>query len=242
MALVLGACAPTTPTYTPPVKLPPIRVGVFPEVENFAQPGETATEVRGFEADLFQAIAAQAGWQVEWVPLAGETLLPTVLSQCSVDAAISSLPIQAKAAWLYSEPYYTTSLALVTQSANPRLRGLEDLNGMRVGLIAGSPALAQAQPGWQVTAYETTYLAFKDLMDGYTDAVITDQPRARSYANLKANQLKIVAQGLGEVQFGIAVCAKQPQTLATINAALTQFRQDGRLNALLQTWEKTEKP
>jgi|GEM_PF-2676536 len=243
-ALLLTACAPATPTYTPPVKLTPLRVAVFPEVEKFAQPGQTPNSVQGFEADLFNAIAAQAGWQVEWVPLAGETLLAATLSQCSVDAAISSLPIQDAPGWVFSDPYYETSLALVVQQSNPRIASLTDLSGMRVGLQTGSPAqaFAQTSSGWQVESYETTYLTFKELMDGYVDAVITDLPRARTYANIKPNQLKIIAENLLPVQFGIAVCPQQPQTLKAINAALEQLQQNGELTALKQTWGLSETP
>jgi len=109
-----GTPRPTTssdPTTTPETTFDDsdflIPVGIDPTTAPFAS--EDGGEFVGFEVELLQAIGEDSGYDIEFVPLAADELIPAVEAG-EVKAAIGSLPIAADSAEtiFFTRPYYKT--------------------------------------------------------------------------------------------------------------------------------------
>ena len=84
-----------------------IPVGIDPTTAPFA--AEEGGEFVGFDIELMQAIGEDSGYDIEFVPLPAEELIPAVESG-EIKAAIGSLPITSESADAvnFTRPYYTT--------------------------------------------------------------------------------------------------------------------------------------
>jgi polar amino acid transport system substrate-binding protein len=234
VSLVGAACGPQTPASAPKV-----RVGVDATLPPFETLDPATNNPVGFDIDLIQAIARKTGLNIELVNKDASQVIAMV-GQCQLDAGISAIAISAalEQKMDFSDPYYTTSQVLVVKKGNIVITGLDTLTGMLVGTQAGTPSEIEAgkQPGVQVQVYPSFYLAIQDLITGYTDAVIADRPHALVDVNKKPNNLKIVGDAFGSVNYGIAVCKQQAALLGSLNTGLAALKADGTLDRLIQKW------
>jgi len=239
----LSACIPqrTPPEVdaTPIGARPVLRVGVDVKFPPFTQTGADGTTPVGFEIDVIETVAARAGFEVEFIPTEYNQLLVFV-SQCQLDAGISGITITdpLKETLNFTTPYFTTGQVVVVKEGNILIHGKDDLAGMKVGTQDNTPSedalnsLAQAEK----LKYGTFYLAFQDLINGYIDAVVTDYPRALGYVNATRNHLKITGAEFGLVEYGIAVCKNEVDTLKKLDPELAAIRQSGLLDRLVKKW------
>ncbi len=193
----------------------------------------------GFDIEVMEAIAARAGFEVEFVDVGYDELLARV-GQCELDAGISAIAITdaLRQQFDFSDPYYTAGHVLVVKEGNIEITGLESLPGMTVGTQAGSLSELEAGkiPGVDLNAYGNFALSFQELIGGYIDAVIADQPRALGYVNVKPNNLKIVGEVFGRLDYGVAVCKDRADLLAKINDGIAKLKANGTLERLVRKW------
>lgn len=244
--ILLSACAGLpAATPTPTVSGPKIRVGVDASLPPFEFEGSAPDEVVGFDVDLIKEIAARAGLQIELVKVGYNTLMPFVV-RCDLDAGISAIPA---ADWAgqpvdFSDPYYSTGLVVLVKQGNITLTGREALAGMQVGTQAGSlgQTILTQDRSIQSLTYDNYYLAVQQLAGGHIDAVLADRPRAQSFVDVKRNDLKIVGDDFGQVDYAIATCRQKPELNKQINAGLAQVKEDGTLEKLARQWKVDLKP
>jgi ABC-type amino acid transport substrate-binding protein len=258
ISLLLGACSgKSTATPTPgngdaappsaetPINgdaalpLTKVRIGVdatFPPFESFDRNKKEST---GFDVELMRAIAAREGLDVEFANVEKNRLLTGVLN-CEYDAGISAISMtdELKQQIVFSEPYLSVGQVVVVKKGNITITGRDLLSGMTVAVQLGSPVVAEMQsiPDVQLLAYPSIDAAFTDLIAGYIDAVVAGKPRAQSYVNIPANNLKIVGEEFGGEDYGIAVCNTNAELAAKINAGLGAVKADGTLDKLAQQW------
>ena len=221
--------------------LPPsiIRIGTdarFPPFETFDMNMQIAT---GFDIDLINAIAAKTGLEVVIYNVDLNQLL-TGLSRCQYDLGISGISAtdELKQYMNFSDPYYSTGQVVVVKKGNITINGRDQLPGMTVGVKSGSPgALEIARiPQAQSQVYNSYDLAFNDLITGDIEAIIAELPRALSYVKINANNLKIVGEEFGSVQYGIAICKNRSDLLKKVNDGLAAIEADGTLEELVKKW------
>jgi len=221
--------------------LPPstIRIGTdarFPPFEIFDMNKQV---VAGFDIDLMNAIAAKTGLEVVINNVDLDQLLTGIL-RCQYDLGISGISTtdELKQLMNFSEPYYSTRQVVVVKKGNITINGRDQLVGMTVGAKAGSPgALEIAEiPQAQLQEYTSYDLAFQNLIIGDIEAIIVELPRALSYVKIKANNLKIVGEEFGSVQYGIAICKNRADLLKKVNDGLAALEADGTLEKLKQKW------
>lgn len=241
-SLLLAACIPqrepagslSTPTPSQPV----LRVGVDTSLPPFTRTGANGKPA-GFEIDLMEQLGRQAGYKVEFVPTDYNQLL-IFLSDCRLDAGIAGIIISddLSKAMEFTRPYYVTGQALVVKKGNVEINGPQDLAGKEVGTQNNSPAEAELDqiPGAQKLEYATYFLAYQDLINGYIDAVISDYPRARVYADASRNNLRIAGEPFGRAEYGVAVCKQKPEARGKIDAALKALVDNGTVDRLLRRW------
>ena len=123
----------------------------------------------------------------------------------------------------------------ITQTDKTDWKTLKDLQGKKVGTITGFsfiPEMRKIQ-GLQVTLYDTSDAAVRDLLAGRIDAVIGDPP-VMQYAISRNAQWHLhfnaftdndpdfpLLTGLGQVVFGFN--KDNPQLLAAVNAQIQEL-------------------
>jgi ABC-type amino acid transport substrate-binding protein len=223
----------------PAAPLPRIRVGVDAVLPPFETTGADANQVIGYDIDLMKSIAARTGFEVEFVKVEYTNLIKLV-SVCRLDGAISAIPIKddLKQQMIFSQPYYTTGHVVVVKKGNISIMGRESLSGMTVGSQEGTLSELEVKklPGVTPRVYATYFAAFEDLVNGYIDAVIADKPRAERYVGIKRNNLKVVGEAFGVIQYGIAVCSDRPDLAGKIDAALSAMKAESALEKLTKKW------
>jgi glutamine transport system substrate-binding protein len=217
-----------------------IRIGMGAYMPPFELVNVYTGELEGFDVDLIEAIAKETDLEIEIIQ-SDFTLLPSLVSQCQFDVAISSIPISEnlKQQMDFSDPYFVTDHTLVVKEGNIEITGIDTLSGMRVSTQVDSPSELELRKITDIHAETngTFRAAFQDLVAGYTDAVIADTPRAERYAEIKPYKLKVVGEPFGDtISYGIAVCKERPDVLEKINEGLRIVTENGTLKRLTRKW------
>ena len=193
----------------------------------------------GFDIDLMDAIAQQAGFQVEFIEVAWDGLL-TSITDCEYDVAIAAITItpERQANMLFSDPYINDGQVIVAQVDNPAITGLDSLNGRPVAVQVGTLAeeFLRDFPEVITVPYDDISYAFEALADGSVDALITYHTLALQYNSDYSGELVIVGEPLTHEGIGIALCRDNTALQAVINQALAELSAEGFIEALTHTW------
>ena len=199
----------------------------------------TTSQIVGFDIDLFNAVAKEAGLKVEFVNVAWDPLLAG-MAQGTYDAAISSITITADRAksMLFSDPYFAAGQIVTVQLSNISIESKYDLSGKTVGVQLGTTGDIEVQKIAGATAkpYDDIGLAFQDLMNGQIDAVVCDNPVALSYVGKNATKLKIVGKTFTDENYGIAMPKGSEALQEKINTALRKIKQGSTIADLTAKW------
>lgn len=200
-----------------------VRIATDATFPPFEMVDEATKELIGFDIELMEAVAVQAGIQYEFVNLPFDPMLAG-LSECQYDMAIAAITItdERKAQFLFSDPYVDAGQIITVKAGNTRIQGKEDLNGMIIGAQLGTTGEIEAQAieGVEYKPYDTYDLAFLDLINGQIDAVIADNPTALGFIEKNPDKLMTVGEVFTSEFYGIAICKTRQDLLDKINPAL----------------------
>jgi ABC-type amino acid transport substrate-binding protein len=228
------------PTLVPGV----LRIGTYfvnPPFEYISRGKEV-----GFEVDLIREIASRLHLRPLFVDTRWEAILQQ-LRDGDYDCIVGGITITParKETLAWSEPYMTTTLSLVINSAKtPQISSLADLKDAEVGVQAATTdydvAMAMQQHGQigsvKVYPFARIAEAMTDLAAGRITAVIKVYPVAAWLAR-RAAGLRIVAQVPNDPQpLGIGFNKNNPELLAAVNSALFGVKQDGSYARLARRW------
>lgn len=199
---------------------------------------EKTKAIVGFDIDLMNAIAKEAGFQVEYKNVPFDPLLAGMASG-QYDAAISSITIteERKKNMLFSDPYFAAGQLVVVQSSNTTIKSQADLKGKKVGAQVGTTGAEEAQNlGAVLKTYDDIGSAYLDLVNGQIEAVVADNPLAIGYVRKYEGKLKAVGQPFTNEQYGIAVKKGNEKLLADINRGLKAVQDKGLIKEYEQKW------
>ncbi|PJF43859.1 MAG: basic amino acid ABC transporter substrate-binding protein [Phototrophicales bacterium] len=218
-----------------------IRVGTdaaYPPFEELNEDGEFV----GFDIDLMEAIAEDAGFEIEWINAPFDTIF-TALAEGEFDAVISAATITEEREEIvdFSEPYFVASQSIaVSLDLAEEVFGPEDLVGLRIGVQLGTTGELYAQEeleGVEIFSFDTAPLAFQALGQGDVDAVIVDTPTTEEILATNPDlEAVIVGEPLTEEFYGIAVNEDFPELLEAINLSLENIIQDGTYAEIYEEW------
>jgi polar amino acid transport system substrate-binding protein len=132
----------------------------------------------------------------------------------------------------------------ITQSSKTDWSHLKDLEGKKVGTITGFSFIPELRKisGLQLTMYDTSDAAVRDLLAGRIDAVIGDPP-VMQYAISRNAQWKLkfnafadsnpdypLLTGLGQVVFGLS--KDNPELAKAVNAEIAKLWQNCELKKI----------
>jgi arginine/lysine/histidine/glutamine transport system substrate-binding and permease protein len=246
--MMLAAVVPATATNTAPnpegesqVVGEVIRVGTDAAYPPFEELDEDGNFV-GFDIDLMNAIAEDAGFEVEFINAPFDTIF-TALSEGEFDAVISASTITEEREEIvdFSDPYFVASQAISVRIEDEEdIAGPEDLVGLRIGVQLGTTGDAYATDeleGVEISRFDTAPLAFQALGQGDVDAVIVDTPTSEEIlATTPELEATIVGEPLTEEFYGIAVREDFPELLEAINLSLENVIEDGVYAEIFEEW------
>ncbi len=205
----------------------------FPPME-FTQSGVRT----GFDIELTEALAKEAGKTIQWTDIDFKGLIPAVLSD-RADAAVSAIYITdaRKQVVDFSNPYYAGGLVVLTKKDGP-IKSLKDLDGKKVSVQVGTKSVKYLQehfPKVQRVEVEKNEEMFNLVGVGRVDAAVTGKPAAKLYAQSHPD-LTVLDEQITTEEYGIAVSKNQPELLAALNAALDRIKANGTYQKIVDKW------
>lgn len=205
----------------------------------FESINEQTKEFEGFDIDLMNAIAKEAGFEVKWENVPWDALLAG-MGTGQYDAAISAMTILPERAeqFNFSDPYYAAGQVIAVRIDNTDITKKEDLVGKKAGGQLGTTGVIEIEKiqGAEVKNYDSIDQAFLDLINGQIDAVVADNPLVLAYVAKNADKLKVVGEPFTGEQYGIAVKKGNEALVAKINTALKKLKDQGYLDQLNEKW------
>jgi polar amino acid transport system substrate-binding protein len=230
VSLVLTACGQKTSA---------VKVATDATFPPFETIDEQTKQPVGFDIDMMEAVAKEAGFKVEWVNI-GFDAVTSGVSQCQYDAAAAAITItdERKKNALFSDPYINAGQIITVAIDNTTINGVADLSGKKVGAQLGTTGEIEAKniAGVEVKSYDTYDLAFLDVINGQIDAVIADYPTALGFIGQNADKLKTTGEVFTNESYGIMVCKDKTDLVDKINKALATLKANGTITKLEQKW------
>ncbi|MFP4565309.1 MAG: basic amino acid ABC transporter substrate-binding protein [Spirochaetaceae bacterium] len=196
----------------------------------------------GFDIDLMNRIAEEAGFEVEIQNTAWDGIFAG-LGAGEYDAVISSVTItdERDETMDFSEPYINAGQVLIVHQSTSGVSTLEDLRGEQVGAQIGTTGAIEVQnmDDVELRTYDEIGLAVEDLANRRISGVVADTPIAANYALQNedyADSLKIVGEPFTNEFYGIAVREGNDEVLAMIDEGLAAAREAGYIEELEDKW------
>ena len=206
---------------------------------------ENTGEIIGFDMDLIAAIGEDQGFQVEFVDMAFESLIPAIETGNGdiIAAGMWSGDPERIAKVDFSETYWTDGAALLVKTENTAITGLDSLTAdMKVATqIATNYAddlQAMVEEGTLGEAvildgFDTCVL---QLINGDVDAVMAGASIVQAYMDKNPEALKVVGDKASYEDLGFAVQKGNAELLEKINAGLANVKENGTYDELLKKW------
>lgn len=233
LSLLLAGCA------CPKSKVGKVVVGVNAEYPPFEFVDESG-ELAGFDIDMMNAIAEEAGFEIEWVNTKWDGIF-VALASGEFDAVCSAASITEERLETvnFSDPYFDAGQIITIRADETEITSADDLAGKKVGVQLGTTGdiWLTDETEADVVRYEENTLAFQALANGDVDAAVCDN--AVAYEIVRANPemgLKVLPEVYGAEQYGIAVSKDKPDVLAAINEGLAAIKKSGKYDEIFSKY------
>lgn len=220
------------------------KVGTEPTFPPF-DTTDDAGNIVGFDMDLITAIGEDQGFQVEFVNLQFDSLIPALQSgQIDIIAAgMNSEDEERKEEVDFGTPYYDSGLVVAVKADNTTINGVDDLTpdmkvAAQIGTTGADKATALADEGKIAEAVILNGLdtAMMQLINGDVAAVINDQPVTKAYIAKQPDQIKIVGEVMNAEAYAIAVQKGNTELLDKINTGMQNLKDNGKFDEIFAKW------
>lgn len=199
----------------------------------------------GFDIELWQAIAQEAGLTYRLQPMDFNGIIPGLQTR-NIDAALAGITIRddRKKVIDFSDPYYESGLAILVGTDNTNIKTAKDLEGKTVAVKIGTVAvdyLKENLPTANLKLFPNIDNAFLELATGRVDAVVHDTPNLQYFAQTGGKgKVKVVGSLRSGDYYGIAF-PKGSELVPVVNKALKALNENGKYDAIYAKWfgEKT---
>lgn len=223
---------------------PTVRVGTEGTYPPFSYADPKTGNLTGFDIDVIKAVAAKAGWTLQFTTGSFDSLFPA-LDAGRIDVIANQVTIEPDRAahYLFSTPYTYSHGVIVTAADTDDITTLADLKGKTV---AESPTSNWSQvakaAGAKIQYVDQFSQAAALLVQGRVDAVVNDNIAVLDYlATSGSTKIKIAGDAGGAVSRQAFPFRKSdPQLRAQANAALAALTKDGTLARISKRYFGTD--
>lgn len=195
----------------------------------------------GFEVDLAKAIAEKLGLAPEFQPTKWDGLL-AALQSGRVDVVINQVTVtdERTQTFDFTEPYTVSGIQIIaTPATAAQIKGPEDLAGRPVGVVLGTTYeewLRENVPDADIRTYDDDPTRNQDLRAGRIDAILNDRLIVASLLEQFQGQIVAVGEPFATQEQAIAVAKGREDLLDSLNQALSELRQEGKLAEISTKW------
>lgn len=205
-----------------------------------------AGEIIGFDMDLMNAIAKDQGFKVKYKNLEFDALIPALESKQAdiITAGMNAEDPARQAKVDFSDTYYDSGLVVLVKK-DSNVSGVDSFTSdMAVaGQIGTTSAdlvndLKKESKIAKAVILNKNSEAIQQLENGDIQAVIMDQPVAKSYLskNKHAEKIKVVGEVLNAESYGFAVQKGNKELQAKINEGLKNIKANGTYDKIYKKW------
>ncbi|MDO3638032.1 ABC transporter substrate-binding protein [Mycolicibacterium arseniciresistens] len=225
-----------------------LRVGVaFPDPPFNGMAGDDGRPA-GLDIDLMTAVGEHLGDAVDFVGYEGADFDgifdALVAGEFDCVAAGTTITPEREARAAFAPPYLISGQALAVDAARlPRVRSVDDLDGLTIGVQQGNTSepiaqrLVEEGRAAAVKRYEygDVKTALADLTTGGCDAFMKLAPVLTELVK-HARGVEVVQKGLTTDEIAIAVPAGDQRLLGRITVAQAELEADGTLQGIRRKW------
>jgi polar amino acid transport system substrate-binding protein len=251
--VLLGAAAALTMSGTAKaVTLAEIKKRGFMTVatEDDYQPFEFTKDGKptGYDQELLEMFKKKAGFEIRQDIIPWTGILPGVTTG-KYDAAVTAILVtQERMKTLdFCSPVVESVDYYLKRKGDKKIQGIKDLNGLPLGVEAGSAMLKllpqldemlKATGGklGKIVSYQGYPEAYQDLALGRIDFVVNTRLSLESIAKSKSDTFEIGEPVSKPTYIAWAVVKGNSDLLATLNEFLLGTRKDGSMYALQKKW------
>ena len=195
----------------------------------------------GFDIDLINALATQAGLHVAYTKTDLRYLLPGVTTRLyDVGSACLAITPERQAQVQFTRPYFASGLSLIIPATMTTTNSVADLTPeMTVGVIEGSAAEAFVHTLNTALVHSIPAIndVFAKVEAGELNAAITSEANFLGYQmDHPKTGLKIVGSLLTYSECGLAVNQTDTALADQFNAALTELKSNGAYDKIYHKW------
>lgn len=199
-------------------------------------------ELSGFDVDLLNAAAEEAGYEVD-IKNTGWDAMLAGLQSGQLDIGMSGITItdERKETYDFSVPYFE-SVTMIAYKEGASIASAEDLKGKKVGVQNATTGQFAAESiigknDSSISKYKSAALMFQALQSGDVEAIVTDIAVAVEYAksNPDAGVETITDEQFVPEYYGIAF-PKGSEYKAEFDEALNTLYENGTYAEIYEKW------
>lgn len=225
------------PEHSPTYKV--ITTGSMPPFSFYNEKGE----LMGLDIDAVQAIAEAGGFKVQFYTHPWQGIFDTVESG-KYDLSASGISYTDERAKTYglSKRYFFNPSAIMVKASLPNVKKFLDIKNLRIAGMKESKQLAQANTigATSMTGYDTTFLAFKALVQDKEDVVLQDEPflryTAKQYPEQKINIIPYEDAKEPSAQQIILMKKDNKNLINQVNKGIDTVLNNGEMKKIEEKW------
>lgn len=200
--------------------------------------------LKGFDIDLMEAIAAKIGKKVEWVDMPFDSLIPSLLAK-KIDIVAAGMSATAERAKkvAFSSNYEISISAFIVKGDNGSMKTLADMKGKTMAVQLGTvqETYSNTIDGVTVKSFQKFDDCVREVILGRVDATLMDTPVAKSYVDHKDfhGKIKIAFEqeitGSGKA---LAMNLGEKSFIEAVNGALGTLEKSGEMAKMKKQWFK----
>lgn len=199
-----------------------------------------AGEKKGFETDLWHAVARKAGFTFEIKPMSAGEILQSI-EEGEIDVGLAGITIKGdrKKRFDFAIPYYDAGQVILVNSDNKDIKSAKDLKEKTVATRMGTTGyeyISKVKGVKEVRAFPDVSEAIRELTLKKVDAVLFDSPMAFDYVqNEGKGKVKTIGMLLTNEQYGM-VLKKGSKYTGRLNNAMRAIGEDGTYAQIYLHW------
>ncbi len=223
---------------------PVVRVGTEGTYPPFTYVDPRSQELTGYDIEVAEAVAKEAGWQLKFVQSPFDSIFPA-LDANRIDMIANQVTInpEREARYLFTKPYTYSHGVIVTASDTDDIKTLADLKGRTAAQSETSNWAGVArEAGANVKSVEGFAQAAELLVQGRVDVIVNDNIAVLDYlASTGSKDIKIVGDAGDEVSRQAFTFRKGDADLRDqADKALKTLRDDGTLKKISEKYFKAD--
>lgn len=200
-------------------------------------------EIVGFDVDFVNAVAKEAGYDVEIVHIGWDPIFVEIEDKIA-DLAVSAITINddRKQTYDFSVPYFlSTNKILVPENSD--IKSASDLKDKVVAVQNGTTGQEAVEKllgknNKNIKKFENTTLAIMELINGGADAVVADNTVIEEYAKNNPDQKLVVIDDPNsfEKEFYGLMFPKGSELVEEFSNAINKIYENGTYTKIYNEW------